>query len=141
MKKITLLSFLLFSSLVFSQFSEDFEGGVPGSFVATVNSGSATWGNCSGTLGGQTCPMSGSVSASYYTSSYNGNSATLTTPTLDLSSLPSYQLKFSYSQKAWGSDQNTLSVEVSSDDGSSWTVLTLLDTNVSVPTEVELFLD
>ena len=85
--------------------------------------------------------MSGSVSASYYTSSYNGNSATLTTPTLDLSSLPSYQLKFSYSQKAWGSDQNTLSVEVSSDDGSSWTVLTLLDTNVSVPTEVELFLD
>ena len=141
MKKITLLSFLLFSSLVFSQFSEDFEGGVPGSFVATVNSGSATWGNCSGTLGWQTCPMSGSVSASYYTSSYNGNSATLTTPTLDLSSLPSYQLKFSYSQKAWGSDQNTLSVEVSSDDGSSWTVLTLLDTNVSVPTEVELFLD
>jgi len=141
MKKITLLSFLLFSSLVFSQFSEDFEGGVPGSFVATVNSGSATWGNCSGNLGGQTCPMSGSVSASYYTNNYNGNSATLTTPTLDLSSLPSYQLKFSYSQKAWGSDQNTLSVEVSSDDGSSWTVLTLLDTNVSVPTEVELFLD
>lgn len=141
MKKITLLSFLLFSSLVFSQFSEDFEGGVPGSFVATVNSGSATWGNCSGTLGGQTCPMSGSVSASYYAGNYNGNSATLTTPTLDLSSLPSYQLTFSYSQKAWSGDQNTLSVEVSSDDGSSWTVLTLLDTNVSVPTEVELFLD
>ena len=141
MKKITLLSFLLFSSLVFSQFSEDFEGGVPGSFVATVNSGSATWGNCSGTLGGQTCPMSGSVSASYYAGNYNGNSATLTTPTLDLSSLPSYQLTFSYSQKAWSGDQNTLSVEVSSDDGSSWTVLTLLDTNVSVPTEVVLALD
>ncbi|MDA0357021.1 MAG: choice-of-anchor J domain-containing protein, partial [Bacteroidetes bacterium] len=141
MKKITLLSFLLFSSLVFSQFSEDFEGGVPGSFVATVNSGSATWGNCSGSLGGQTCPMNGLASASYYAGNYNGNSATLTTPTLDLSSLPSYQLKFSYSQKDWGGDQNTLSVEVSSDDGSNWTVLTLLNTSVSAPTEVELFLD
>ena len=107
-----------------AQFAEDFETGVPGGQF--TSSGTVSWGNCNGSLGGQTCPITGTITASFYGTSYGGSDqGILTTPTLDLSA-GNMDLSFSYSNVAWGADLNTLDVELSVDAGGSWSTIATL---------------
>ena len=144
MKKITLLTicFLIFtfSWQASAQFSEDFEVGVPGQFTETQDANAASWGACGGSLGGQTCPISGSTSATFFDDTYEPTYTSLTTPTLDLSA-GNYRLKFKHSQLAWGTDQNTMLVEISTDDGSTWTTIENFVTSISAVTSEEYALD
>jgi hypothetical protein len=51
MKKKYILVVLLLSSIAcFSQFSENFESGVPGSFIETQDAEAISWGACGGSL-------------------------------------------------------------------------------------------
>jgi hypothetical protein len=128
-KKYILVALLLSSIACFSQFSENFESGVPGNFIETQDAEAISWGDCGGSLGVQTCPISGATSASFYRASYTTSSTSLETPVMDLSS-GNYQLSFDHSQEAWGADQNTLLVEISVDNGGSF--VTIIDFTGSI---------
>ncbi|WP_417857111.1 T9SS type A sorting domain-containing protein [Xanthomarina gelatinilytica] len=140
MKKIT---FLLVAMLAFcwqghAQFTENFESGVPGAFTETQDAEAIAWGACSGSLGGQTCPINGSTSATFYRASYTSAVTSLTTPIMDLSA-GGFRLKFVHSQLDWGGDQNTLLVEISIDGGGTWTTIEDFTTSIASPTS-ELYL-
>ena len=69
-----------------AQYSENFENGVPGSMTQSFVNGAVSFSNCGGNLGGVTCPMSGTSSASFYEPSFSANATSLSTPNIDLSS-------------------------------------------------------
>ncbi|WP_282042986.1 T9SS type A sorting domain-containing protein [Winogradskyella flava] len=142
MKKITLLFFTLvtFCFQANAQFSEDFESGVPGLFTETQDANAIAWGSCAGSLGTQTCPISGSTSATFYRASYDATVTSLTTADLDLSA-GNYRLKFNHSQEAWASDQNTLLVEISTDSGANWTTIEDFTSSIPAVTAEEYALD
>ena len=120
LRKITLGLALILSGSMSAQFSENFEGGVPGSMTQTFQNGTINWTDCGGNLGGATCPMSGSRSASFQSSSATAHETSLSTPVMDLSS-GAYKLSFTHLQRVWSGDQNKLHVEISTNGGTSWT--------------------
>ena len=104
MKKTTTLLFAIFCFVFINstnaQFTEDFESGMPGNFTETINQGTTGWSDCGGNLSTQTCPIGGASSASFYVGSYDGDNATLTTPTIELSA-GGNALTFTHSQLEW----------------------------------------
>ncbi|WP_418509715.1 T9SS type A sorting domain-containing protein [Corallibacter sp.] len=142
MKKITLLC-IAFFCFAFSwqtnaQFTEDFEGGVPGAFTEVQDAAAIAWAACGGSLGGQTCPINGTASATFYRGSYTETITSLITPTMDLSA-GGYRLKFNHSQLTWSGDQNILQVDISTDGGVSWTLIEEFTASIATPT-AELYL-
>ena len=144
MKKTATLIFaaicFLFNGTANAQFNEDFESGLPGNFTESINQGTTGWGDCAGSLSSQTCPIGGASSATFYVGNYNGDNATLTTPTMDLSA-GGYRLAFVHSQLDWGGDQNELLVEISTDDGVSWATIENFTTSISAPASEMYLLD
>ena len=144
MKKITFLlttlTLFAFSWFGSAQFTEDFESGVPGNFTETTDAGNISWGSCGGSLGGQTCPITGSTSASFYAGSYDGYQTSLETPSMDLSA-GNYQLKFDHSQLDWFGDQNTLLVELSTDGGTTWNTVANYTTSIDPAVSEDISLD
>ena len=120
LRKITLSLAMILSGSMSAQFSENFEGGVPGSMTQTFQSGTINWTDCGGNLGGATCPMAGTRSASFQSSSATAHETSLSTPVMDLSS-GAYKLSFTHLQRVWSGDQNKLHVEISTNGGTSWT--------------------
>ena len=120
LRKITLGLAMILSGSMSAQFSENFEGGVPGSMTQTFQNGTINWTDCGGNLGGATCPMSGTRSASFQSSSATAHETSLSTPVMDLSS-GAYKLSFTHLQRVWSGDQNKLHVEISTNGGTSWT--------------------
>ncbi|MCX7547431.1 T9SS type A sorting domain-containing protein [Xanthomarina sp. F1114] len=142
MKKITILliAMLAFCWQGYAQFSENFEGGVPGAFTEVQDAEAISWAACGAGLGGQTCPINGSTSATFYRGSYTASTTSLVTPSMDLSA-GGFILTFVHSQLAWGSDQNTLLVEISTDGGGSWSTIEHFTTSISSPTDESYLLD
>ncbi|MEZ4786855.1 MAG: T9SS type A sorting domain-containing protein [Flavobacterium haoranii] len=135
MKKLLLYVFLIINFItVNAQYFEGFESGVPGTMTQQFISGFTSWGSCGGTLGGSTCPVMGTASASFYLGNYNANSTALVTPTLDLST-GSWILKFKHSQRSWSGDINELHVEISTDDGTNWTTIISYLDDIQAPTQ------
>ncbi|MDG1715169.1 T9SS type A sorting domain-containing protein [Lacinutrix sp.] len=132
MKKITLLCFALFALCwqANAQFSEDFEAGVPGLFTEMQDASAVAWGSCGGSLGLQTCAITGTASATFYDTSYSATVTSLTTPTMDLSAASGFRLKFNHSQEAWFTDQNTLEVLISTDGGTTFTSMVNYTTSI-----------
>lgn len=126
MKKILLLMACALSSLGFGQqlYFEGFESGFPGSMVTANVQGSIPWtGNCAGiSTGGAPCPLSGSASATFFVNAFTSTTATLTTPTLNLST-GAFLLKFKHVQRNWEGDVNELMVRISTNGGANWTVM------------------
>src|SRR5690606_18928413 len=123
MRKILSVLAICALSLINAQvFSENFDGGVPGSMTQTNITGSVSWGPCGANTGGASCPITGSGSATFYHASYTAFSTALNTPVMDLSS-GVYKLTFKHAQRSWGGDINELHVEISNDGGSTWNVM------------------
>ena len=120
LRKITLGVAMALCGSMSAQFSENFEGGVPGSMTQSFQSGTINWTDCGGDLGGATCPMAGTRSASFQDNSYTAHETSLSTPVMDLSS-GAYKLSFTHLQRVWSGDQNSLHVEISTNGGTSWT--------------------
>ena len=114
-------SFLICAGTILSAqvFSENFDGGVPGSMTQVTINGNQNWGPCGTNTGGAPCPITGSGSATFFVANYTQYSTALVTPEMDLSS-GVYKLTFKHAQRAWGSDINQLHVEIST-NGSTWT--------------------
>ncbi len=143
MKKIITFLLVLFAfgwQVKAQVFSEDFESGVPGSMTQDYITGTLDWSDCGGSTGPAACPYNGNSSASFYESGYTGSQTALVTPVLDLSS-GAYQLKFSHVQPQWAGDQNTLTVEISTDGGAIWS--TVADYQNDIPDWVDetIYLD
>ncbi len=141
MKKIIFILFTLISLTGFSQFSEDFESGVPGTLTQVYESSShLNWHACSSNVetGGVSCPINGNQSAVFYNGSYTAYSTSLVTPSLDLSN-GNYRLSFKHSQPNWGGDQNTLEVLYSTDNGSNWN--SLVNYTNDIPQVLQEFID
>lgn len=103
-------------------FSENFDGGVPGSMIQTTHQGNISWTGCGANTGGAPCPISGSGSATFFNGTYTAYSTSLSTPVLDLSS-GVYKVTFKHVTKSWGGDINELHVEISTNGGTSWTTM------------------
>ena len=119
---ITFILFVFFSVnwQAKAQFSENFDAGVPGSMTQVHINNAIDWTGCNGDSGPAACPYNGAESAQLFEDDYNNSQTALVTPVMDLSS-GAYQLKFSHVQPEWSGDQNTLNVEISTDNGASWT--------------------
>ncbi|HPF10207.1 MAG TPA: T9SS type A sorting domain-containing protein [Flavobacteriaceae bacterium] len=124
----------------YSQFSENFENGIPGSMTQEYLIGVNDWFNClwgvtNGGIdrSGGVCPINGDYSASFYNFEF-GSASALRTPLLDLSAGP-YRLEFTHAQKEFGPiNQNTLMVEISTDHGDTWQTVVDFQGTVDVPT-------
>lgn len=128
-KKIILLFTIVFCATMNAQFSENFEGGIPGSMIQEFHNGSVSWVDCDGNAGGATCPINGASSASFYSASSNNFTTSLSTPTLDLS-LGDYRLSFKHLHKKLASNQNYLYLEYSLDGGSNWSIFGAYNNNL-----------
>ena len=130
MKRIIFLFTLAFCTAVTAQFSENFEGGIPGSImIQEFHSGSVSWTDCDGNAGVDSCPINGTMSASFYSGTSNTFSTSLSTPTLDLSS-GNYRLSFKHLHKALAGNQNILYLEYSIDGGTTWSIFGAYNNNL-----------
>ncbi len=118
----TALAFSTLGVLNAQVFSENFDGGVPGGMTQTTINGSVSWAGCGSNTGGATCPITGSGSATFFNGSYTAFSTALNTPVMDLSS-GVYKLTFKHTQRSWGGDINELHAEISTDGGTTWTIM------------------
>lgn len=137
MKKLLLLIACGMSSIGIAQqvYFEGFETGFPGTMTSGNISGTTQWsGNCGVNSGGAICPITGSGSATFFLANFNTNLAALTTPTLNLAT-GNYILKFKHIQRNWDGDINDLVVRISTNGGSTWTVMQTYNTHVATATE------
>jgi Secretion system C-terminal sorting domain/CARDB len=144
MKKLLLI--LLVTTMNFTGnaqiFSENFETSFPGQMTLTQIAGTTPWGfGCTGiNLGGATCPISGTRSATFYVNSYAQNIAGMNTPPLNLAN-GAYHLKFKHIQRSWDGDVNPLYVRISNDNGANWTTAIIYQEGVMNATERTLNLN
>ena len=141
-KNIYYLFFVLFALnwQAKAQFSENFDTGVPGSMTQVYLNNSVDWTGCNGNSGPAVCPYNGAGSAQLYETGYNDSKTALVTPVMDLSS-GAYQLKFSHVQPDWSDDQNILTVEISTDNGASWTQVVQYLNDISDWVDELIYLD
>ncbi|MBC8194081.1 MAG: choice-of-anchor J domain-containing protein, partial [FCB group bacterium] len=78
-----------------------------------------------------TYAYNGMYSARFKNSSYNTRTAELKTPKLDLTTSEASELSFYLRNVAWGSDQDELWVDISTDGGATWTNLAYYGTSVT----------
>lgn len=120
-------------------FSENFDSGVPGSMTQTTINGNLNWAGCGANTGGAPCPIDGSGSATFYAGNYTAYSTALSTPTLDLSS-GVHKVKFTLAKRSWAGDINELHVDISTDGGTTWSVMESYLDEVYDPTDYSITL-
>jgi subtilisin-like proprotein convertase family protein len=104
-------------------FFEDFESGVPGQMTQEYVTGVLDWNNDGGYIGAVQDPfVDGAQAAFFFFDDYTYDETALVTPVLDLSA-GFFRLGFWHVQGMWAGDQNTLTVEVSTDGGTNWTTI------------------
>lgn len=132
MKKLyTIASLLLVAAVTHAQsvFFEDFENGLTSQLTQSYVVGTTDWSTDAVGLGGADVAFAGDSAAHFYAPAYNDNVTVLETPNLDLST-GGYKLSFWHVQPAWGADQNTLSIYLSVDGGTTWQILDSIETNI-----------
>ena len=103
-------------------------------------SGSNNWGIASNNQNGSVVPQSGSGMGYFYIANYSGPVTRLGSASMDLSGASAPELKFSYTQVSWGSDQDELKVLYKSSAGGSWVELANYTNEVTSWTDVTLSL-
>ena len=107
--------------------SEGFENGgtIPACWTQQTTTGSLNWSFRTGSQSGSpSTAHTGSYNACFYEGAYGTQNITkLITPTLNIASLSSPQLKFWHTQPLWGSDQDRLRVYYKTSSGGSWMLL------------------
>lgn len=131
-KLYTLIAALALSTLAQAQvvFYEDFESGITNQFTQEYVLETIDWTTNSGLLGPAPATFDGDSTAFFYRSSYTESISTLTTGNLDLSA-GGYKLSFWHVQPAWGSDQNTLAIYLSTDGGSTWSTIDSIEASIT----------
>ena len=134
---LTLLLFTItFVTNAQTLFQENFESGFPGQLTLGQLAGTTQWGSgCSGiNLGGATCPISGSTSATFFVNAYTQTVSTLNLPPLNLIANP-YLLKFKHIQRSWDGDVNPLYIRISNNNGTTFQTMEIFDEATDNATE------
>ena len=107
---------LQFSITVISEYpwcegfeSGDFGAGVEG-WTSSIFSGTSEWQTINGNVSGNVTPLSGSQMVGLASGNYNGDTASIISPAMDLTSVTDPQLTFNYTQEQWAGDQDQLRV-------------------------------
>jgi hypothetical protein len=118
-------------------YTEDFEnsGSAPSCWTLETVSGSANWSFTTANQNSTVSAQSGSYLARYYSGNYNSDKANLISPPLDLTSLSTPRLRFSYTQVSWSGDQDELRVYYKTSASGSWTLLATYTAEVTAWTQ------
>lgn len=126
MRKLLLALFCIaFFNFSFSQvvFFENFEGSFPGQFTQNYVTGTLNWTANGGNMGGTANTYyNGTAGANFYFAGYSGDRTELISPNINLMS-GNYVLDFWHIQGDWAGDQNTTTIHISNNGGTTWTLI------------------
>lgn len=121
MRQLFAILFIMAMTMINAQvFSENFDGGVPGSMTEAFLNGSVSWTGCGGDTGGVSCPINGSESATFYSNTQSPFTTVLLTPVMNLSS-GIYKVSYKLANRKKNDRVNQFFVELSTNGGTSWT--------------------
>jgi len=116
---------------------DGFEEGLA-NWTSSVYSGVAEWGYGNQNANGTVAPQTGSFMAGFFSGNYNFDTASIISPSMDLSGVSDPQLTFSHTQVAWAGDQDVLRVFYRDGVDSGWVQLAEYTTEVTSWAEVTL---
>ena len=116
---------------------DDFESGI-GNWTSSIYSGTAEWVWGSQNLNGSVVPLSGAAMTGFYSGNYNADTASIISPSMDLTSVTDPQLIFNYTQVAWSGDQDQLRVFYRSSHDGDWVQIGEYTEEVTSWTEIIL---
>ena len=126
MKKLSLLiSAFILSIIMYGQvLNEGFEGTFPptGWTLDTI-SGNASWVASANNNNSTVSARTGSNMAYFYSGNYNDDQTLLITPSFDISTTSSPELRFFHTQVDWSGDQDSLRVFYKTSATGTWTLL------------------
>lgn len=126
MKKLSLLiSAFILSIIMYGQvLNEGFEGTFPptGWTLDTI-SGNASWVASANNNNSTVSARTGSNMAYFYSGNYNDDQTLLITPSFDISTTASPELRFFHTQVDWSGDQDSLRVFYKTSATGTWTLL------------------
>ena len=116
---------------------DDFESGI-GNWTSSIYSGTAEWVWGSQNLNSSVLPLSGVAMAGFYSGNYNSDTASIISPSMDLTSVTDPQLTFNYTQVAWAGDQDQLRVFYRSSYDGDWVQIGEYTQEITSWTEITL---
>ena len=99
--------------------SGDFGAGVEG-WTSSIFSGTSEWQTINGNVSGNVTPLSGSQMVGFASGNYNGDTASIISAAMDLTSVTDPQLTFNYTQEQWAGDQDQLRVFYRTSANGDW---------------------
>ena len=119
-----------------SSFDTDLDG-----WDTSIYSGNTDWlGGATANTSGSVTPLSGAGMALFYSGNYNGDIASITSPSMNLNGLTDVTVTFNYTQQSWAGDQDELRVFYRDGVNGTWVELAAYTTEVTAWTEVTLSL-
>jgi hypothetical protein len=118
----TFLLIFALSTINAQIFSENFDNGVPGGMTQEFLNGTISWEPCGGDTGGATCPINGSGSATFYSNTLSPFATVLKTPVMDLSN-GVYKVSYKLANRAKNDKINQFYLEISTNGGTSWSIV------------------
>jgi len=135
-------------TIVFSTFDGIYPGSYPycssfdtdlGYWSTSIYSGEVDWiGGATANQSGAVTPLSGDGMAFFYSGNYNYDTASIISPSMDLTGLTNPKVTFNYTQQEWAGDQDQLRVFYRDGANSTWVELAVYNSNVTTWTEVTL---
>jgi len=136
-------------TITFSTFDGIYPGGYPycssfdtdlGYWETFIYSGSTNWlGGATDNLNGTpVTPLSGDGMALFYSGNYNYDTASIISPSMDLTGLTNPKVTFNYTQQSWAGDQDQLRVFYRDGANGTWVELAAYTSEVITWTEVTL---
>ena len=110
-----------------------------GYWATSIYSGEVDWvGGATENFNSTVTPLSGDGMALFYSGNYNYDTASIISPSMDLTGLTNPKVTFNYTQEAWGGDQDQLRVFYRDGVNGTWVEQAAYTTNVGAWTEVTL---
>ena len=116
---------------------DDFESGL-GNWTSSIYSGTEEWIWGSQNLNGSVVPLSGAAMAGFFSGNYNNDTASIISPSMDLTGVDDPQLTFNYTQVQWAGDQDQLRVFYRSSVDGDWVQIGEYTEEVTAWTEITL---
>tara|TARA_B100000900_G_scaffold362320_1_gene335506 strand:- start:473 stop:2176 length:1704 start_codon:yes stop_codon:yes gene_type:complete len=117
--------------------SGEFGYGVEG-WTTSIFSGTTEWGTINQNGDGSVTPLSGSQMVGFASYNYDGDTASIISPSMDLTSVTDPQLIFNYTQVEWVGDQDQLRVFYRSSYDGDWVQIGEYTEQVTSWTEIIL---
>jgi len=130
---------ITFSIVLINSFPwcDGFEDGLD-NWTSSIYSGTAEWGYGNTNASGNVAPLTGSWMAGYFSNNYNYDTASIISPSMDLTGVTDPQLTFHHTQQNWAGDQDQLRVFYRDGSDGNWVQLAEYLTEVAAWTEVTL---